>query len=64
MWQGFKPFSFMIEAPGAFVCLGLLLAAMNFFSSWNARRKGGPDAVVVRSECGSCGMCSMAERRG
>ena len=25
----FKPFSFMIEAPGAFVCLGLMLCIMN-----------------------------------
>ncbi|MEW6672044.1 MAG: electron transport complex subunit E [Thermodesulfobacteriota bacterium] len=26
----FQPFNFMIEAPGAFVCLGLLLCVMNF----------------------------------
>ncbi len=26
---GFQPFSFMIEAPGAFVCLGLMLGVMN-----------------------------------
>lgn len=25
----FEPFSFMVEAPGAFVCLGLMLAIMN-----------------------------------
>ncbi|MFP4477352.1 MAG: electron transport complex subunit RsxE [Desulfatibacillaceae bacterium] len=25
----FEPFSFMVEAPGAFVCLGLMLAVMN-----------------------------------
>jgi electron transport complex protein RnfE len=25
----FKPFSFMVEAPGAFVCLGLMLCIMN-----------------------------------
>ena len=25
----YQPFTFMLEAPGAFVCLGLLLAAMN-----------------------------------
>jgi len=25
----FQPFTFMIEAPGAFVCLGLLLCIMN-----------------------------------
>jgi len=27
----FKPFSFMIEAPGAFMCLGLMLCVMNLF---------------------------------
>ncbi|MFC1798963.1 electron transport complex subunit RsxE [Thermodesulfobacteriota bacterium] len=27
----FEPFRFMIEAPGAFVCLGLMLCAMNLF---------------------------------
>jgi electron transport complex protein RnfE len=25
----FKPFSFMIQAPGAFICLGLMLCLMN-----------------------------------
>jgi electron transport complex protein RnfE len=25
----FQPFTFMVEAPGAFVCLGLMLAVMN-----------------------------------
>jgi len=25
----FQPFTFMVEAPGAFVCLGLLLGLMN-----------------------------------
>ena len=27
--EGFMPFSFMVEAPGAFVCLGLMLCIMN-----------------------------------
>ncbi|MBN2160170.1 MAG: electron transport complex subunit E [Spirochaetes bacterium] len=27
--QSFEPFTFMVEAPGAFVCLGLLLGIMN-----------------------------------
>lgn len=30
---GFQPFQFMIEAPGAFVGLGLMLAAMNLIGS-------------------------------
>lgn len=29
----FEPFTFMIEAPGAFVCLGLMLCIMNLFDS-------------------------------
>jgi len=27
----FQPFTFMVEAPGAFVCLGLMLCVMNMF---------------------------------
>ena len=27
--QAFQPFTFMVEAPGAFVCLGLMLSMMN-----------------------------------
>ncbi|MBC8392827.1 MAG: electron transport complex subunit E [Deltaproteobacteria bacterium] len=29
----FEPFTFMIEAPGAFVCLGLMLCIMNLFDN-------------------------------
>ena len=29
----FQPFSFMIEAPGAFICLGLMLCVMNMMGS-------------------------------
>ncbi|MCP4020659.1 MAG: electron transport complex subunit RsxE, partial [Desulfobacteraceae bacterium] len=32
-YPGFNPFSFMIEAPGAFVALGLMLAIMNLIPS-------------------------------
>jgi electron transport complex protein RnfE len=32
MWASFRPFTFMIEAPGAFVSLGILLAIMNAIS--------------------------------
>ena len=33
MPAAFEPFTFMVEAPGAFVCLGLMLAVMNLFES-------------------------------
>ena len=29
MWESFRPFTFMAEAPGAFISLGLLLGIMN-----------------------------------
>jgi electron transport complex protein RnfE len=29
MWDKFEPFSFMVEAPGAFICLGLVLGLIN-----------------------------------
>jgi len=32
MWSSFRPFTFMVEAPGAFISLGVLLALMNAFS--------------------------------
>ena len=35
MWPSFRPFSFLTEAPGAFICLGLLLAIMNSISKSN-----------------------------
>jgi electron transport complex protein RnfE len=31
--SSFKPFTFMVQAPGAFVCLGLMLCVMNLFGS-------------------------------
>jgi electron transport complex protein RnfE len=32
MWSGFEPLGFIVKAPGAFVCLGLLLGLMNIIS--------------------------------
>ena len=36
MGHNFEPFTFMVKAPGAFICLGMLLGIMNFWS----RRRG------------------------
>ena len=33
MWSSFRPFTFMVEAPGAFISLGILLGIMNAISS-------------------------------
>jgi len=35
LWSSFRPFTFMVEAPGAFLSLGLLLGIMNAFSKSN-----------------------------
>jgi electron transport complex protein RnfE len=32
MWESFRPFTFMVEAPGAFISLGILLGVMNAIS--------------------------------
>lgn len=32
MWPSFRPFTFMVEAPGAFISLGVLLGVMNVIS--------------------------------
>jgi electron transport complex protein RnfE len=32
-WSSFKPFAIMLEAPGAFICLGLLLGLMNYLTA-------------------------------
>lgn len=53
----FKPFTFMVEAPGAFVCLGLVLGAMNAFSLWQRRRGGEIDPQPKVHDCRTCGMC-------
>lgn len=60
MWEGFEPFRIMVQAPGAFICLGLILAGMNVINVWQARRKGlrEPDPVG----CGGCGCCSLDKK--
>ncbi len=58
MPQSFEPFSFMIEAPGAFVCLGLVLGAMNTLTNWQRKRKGLAVLDNPSHECKTCGICS------
>ncbi|WP_027184774.1 electron transport complex subunit RsxE [Desulfovibrio inopinatus] len=53
----FKPFSFMVEAPGAFVCLGLLLAGMNYLTNVQRKRKGLKAIDGPTHDCASCGAC-------
>ncbi len=39
MWSSYEPMGFLLKAPGAFVCLGLMLAAINTISARQAKRK-------------------------
>lgn len=56
MWQGFEPFRIMVQAPGAFICLGLILAGMNMFNFWQASRRGGKPQELLG--CGCCSGCA------
>jgi len=58
MGSWFKPFGFMIEAPGAFVCLGVLLACMNALTNWQRKSKGLEAVQGPVHDCKSCGMCA------
>ena len=60
MPSAFEPFAFMVEAPGAFVCLGLILASMNYLNAHMARRRGEEEPENPRSGCMACGACSRA----
>ena len=62
MWESFKPFALMVKAPGAFICLGLILAGMNAYNVWNARRNQLPAPKPI-SGCGDgCGACNACKR--
>ena len=63
MWDGFEPFRIMVKAPGAFICLGLILAGMNLINFWQARRKGREPQPLTEG-CGACQACNMAAREG
>ena len=70
MWEGFEPFTIMVEAPGAFICLGLILALMNFMTHWQIKRRNEstPFELLHASQMPSCGGacpgCSSAQNKG
>ncbi len=51
----FEPFTVMVEAPGAFIGLGLILALMNLINYLQAKRKGNPEPALIGLGCHSCG---------
>lgn len=52
----FEPFTIMIEAPGAFIGLGLILALMNLINHIQAKRNG-IEPKPLSSGCSTCGAC-------
>lgn len=58
MPEGFEPLRIMVQAPGAFICLGLILAGMNVLNFRQARRKGEQAEALTQQGCGSCGGCT------
>ncbi|GFM36306.1 electron transport complex subunit RsxE [Desulfovibrio psychrotolerans] len=56
---GFQPVHFMVEAPGAFVTLGLLLAGMNMLNIVQAKRRGENPAENPMPGCDACRACAM-----
>ncbi len=58
MWEGFSPFTVMIEAPGAFIALGVILCAMNAFTKWQAKRQGLDEPENPTHGCSACGACA------
>ncbi|MFP4071233.1 MAG: electron transport complex subunit RsxE [Desulfovibrionales bacterium] len=60
MWEGYQPFVFMVEAPGAFVSLGLILGSMNMLRVWQAKRTGQVLPESFNSGCTGCQSCRLA----
>lgn len=60
MWESFKPFSLMVEAPGAFIALGAVLAVMNCINIVVARRSGKELPVNAGCGCG-CDSCESGK---
>ncbi|MDK2955708.1 MAG: H+/Na+-translocating ferredoxin:NAD+ oxidoreductase subunit [Desulfovibrionales bacterium] len=61
-WDGFEPFGFMVQAPGAFVSLGVLLALMNFMENVRRKRRGLKAVEGPSHDCGSCGACGSSSK--
>ncbi|CCH50291.1 electron transport complex subunit RsxE [Pseudodesulfovibrio piezophilus] len=59
MWESFQPAQFMVMAPGAFICLGMILAGMNAINRYQSRKKGEKVTIPQNSSCASCGACNL-----
>ncbi len=61
--DSFEPFKIMVQAPGAFICLGLILGGMNWLARWQNRRKGSEFVSIGCQVCGgACAACAAARK--
>jgi electron transport complex protein RnfE len=51
------PMTLAILPAGGFIALGLILAAINRYCEWNARRHGAPAPPPINLDCRHCTMC-------
>ncbi|SHN56860.1 electron transport complex subunit RsxE [Desulfovibrio litoralis] len=58
LFSNFEPFRIMVEAPGAFLVLGIVLACMNWYTMWSAKKAGQDQLALDPAECGGCSGCS------
>lgn len=58
MGDWFVPLKIMVQAPGAFICLGVLLALMTYAENVQRKRKGLAAVQGATHDCGSCGGCA------
>ncbi len=54
----YEPLVVMVEAPGAFIGLGLILALMNLINIIQAKRKGLEEPEPIAAGCASCMNCA------
>ncbi|CCH47827.1 electron transport complex subunit RsxE [Pseudodesulfovibrio piezophilus] len=59
-WGDFEPVGLMVQAPGAFVSLGILLALMTFVENIQRKRRGLAAIEGPTHDCGACGGCGKA----
>lgn len=63
--ESFEPFTIMVQAPGAFICLGLILGGMNWMNALQARRRGSVfTSIGCQGGCGGCAACGMKKKEG
>jgi electron transport complex protein RnfE len=58
---GYQPVLLMILAPGGFITLGCILAAMNRINAWIARRGGRHFEQPAGLDCRHCVICKFGE---